>query len=105
MTTNFTLRLPDETAAKIDVLAAESGQSRHGYIVNVLQELAGDEPQIILGYIRLIGGDINSDDDCPECLQPYTIVGVPHVPVIKHKSGNVTFGDWLICGQCAAETD
>lgn len=71
MTIDFTLRLPEDLDARLVGLRPE-GQSRHAQILQILEDFCGDfDPQLVLGYVELGGGEISPDALCQECNMPF----------------------------------
>lgn len=69
--------LTDSQVAKLDSLAQMAGKSRQEYLAGVINDLVGDyEPQLILGYIELAGGELEPEATCRECGQDYGSGGV-----------------------------
>jgi hypothetical protein len=100
MTINFTLRLPPDLADLLDQASREAATSRHQFILDVLTEVVSDGPTpgIVLGYVEVAGGELDTAADCPQCLQPYADKGV----FIGFLAGAVRprpFGP--VCGWCA----
>lgn len=76
MTKNFTLRLPEDLVEKLDALR-QPGQSRQAQIVKILSEYTEDfDPGLVLGFVELVGGEIDPETECPECGQPFADTGV-----------------------------
>ena len=101
MTVNQTLRLPPDLAQLLDQAAQETGESRHGLILNILSEYVEADsfsPGLALGFVRLDGGEIDPDTDCPECSRPFAENGV-YVGFTAGATRPISFGP--VCGRCA----
>jgi len=101
MTINQTLRLPADLAALLDQAAREIGESRHGLILSILREYVEQDsfsPGVVLGYVQLDAGEIDTDADCPECSQPFGEHGI-YVGFTAGITRPIAFGP--VCGRCA----
>lgn len=100
MTVNFTLRLPPSLDALVAQAASDQGQSKHQFVIDALWSAVarpGDlDPDLVVGYIELTGGEIGADADCPECGQP---LERPHVGFIVGSVRPLVIGP--VCWRCA----
>ena len=70
-TTRFLLALPNDLLAAIDAMAATQRLSRTAFVRQVLElAVAGYNPQVMLGYWQLVGGELDADDECAGCGNP-----------------------------------
>jgi len=101
MTTNITLRIPDDLTPLVDQASGHDGLSRHAWIIQALREAVAPsdfEAGLVLGFTELVGGEIDHDADCPECGQPFSDKGV-YIGFVAGKYRPLTFGP--VCGSCA----
>lgn len=98
-TVNISLRLPPDLASLIDQ-SIPGGQSRHAFICTTLYAAVrrpGDlDPEIRLGFVELLGGEIDTEAECPECGQPLIR---PHIGFLAGAHHPVVYGP--ICYVCA----
>lgn len=99
--TNMTLRTSSKLTRLLDQAAADAGSSRHAFILAALEDAVqrgeGDlDPDLCIGYIALVGGEIDSNEiDCPSCGQP---LDGPHIPVLYGSSRPILLDP--ICSIC-----
>jgi len=94
-TKNFTLRLPEDLAEKLDAMR-RPGQSRQAQIVEILSEHTEDfDPGLVIGFVELRGGEIDPKAECPECGCPFGDAGV----WLGFTGDLKPFGP--VCGLCA----
>lgn len=87
--------LSEAQLAGLDTLARQAGVSRQEFLFNHISELvSGFDPQIVLGFIQLHGGDHLGDSEC-DCGQLFSEAGV----FIGFTGDLRPFGP--ICGFCA----
>lgn len=90
--------LTDDQVTKLDSLAQLASKSRQEYLTSVIIDLVGDyDPQIILGYVELKGGELSIEDACPTCGQDFGGRGV----WIGYRADLKPFGP--VCWVCASD--
>lgn len=101
--TQFTLRLPDEIARLASEVAASEGISRHEWIVGLITDAVTHsdfDPDIVLGFIRLGGGEVDPEATCPTCEQEFGDNAV-YIGFVAGHASPEPFGP--ICEGCAIE--
>jgi hypothetical protein len=100
-TVNFTLRLPKSLDALVAQAASAQSQSKHQFVIDALWAAvtpASDlDPNLVIGFVELTGGEVATDVDCLECGQP---LERPHIGFIVGSVRPLPFGP--ICWRCAS---
>jgi len=70
-TTRFLLALPGDLLAAIDAMAERERLTRSAYVRQLLERAVdGYDPQLMLGYWQVTGGELAADDECAGCGMP-----------------------------------
>ena len=86
----------DSQRESLKLLAAGQGLTLNAYLLALIDDVLGDfDPGLVLGYIELRGGELDTDETCQECNMGFEERGV----FIGFTANLKPFGP--VCGLCA----
>jgi hypothetical protein len=95
-TTRFLLALPGDLLAAIDAMAERERLTRSAYVRQLLERAVdGYDPQLMIGYWQVVGGELATDDECAGCGNPIGPQPWMGIDAAYHISGP-------LCGSCAS---
>ena len=98
--TDFSLKnIPSDQYTRLRKMAAARETTVTKILLDFIAELVGDRDDMILAYLPVSEiGDMNLDDDCPQCDQPLGKVGRVRIGMRANGLDPV-----VVCSGCSQE--